>query len=538
MAVNVEKIDKTVPVITETTANTNTITIKATDEASGIIGYTVTENTTEPTSFTSYTSTKSLNVNVGNKTQGKTYYVWVKDAAGNVSTYKQVETTSVTPSVGNITFGTVTWSDGRASTTISTTSSYIIKYQKNSITGTWTSIERGETISGLLHGDKIYAKLVDSTDQASEGFAILEIRDTKSPIVTLASSNITTNSITIVASVQDNESGIKSDETYKFFIKETEQTDDLYVEKQNTSSSTYIATELKQNTSYTIKIEIKDQAGNVGSKTIEVKTLATYTVTLNKDSGVSSVSGAGIYSPGQEVTITATILDGYSWEKWTGTEEVTSQTYTFIMPEKDVEYTANTIPQFKNYSLKYKSYDWICPNGDDKKGTMTMRYVDISAENSKYLTSIETVGSQTGNVSAKNLLTGIYTDVQNVGKSLAATKSGITEHNTNTMTENVTMNFTFPTDSTEYSVQFSIYGSYQESGGSTQAWSYWHGNSGGGCNVFTISKDQLENVSKIYVDNTEKTFSKDADFKIYQSSVADKRKGLLTYSHTIKIIFE
>ena len=40
------------------------------------------------------------------------------------------------------------------------------------------------------------------------------------------------------------------------------------------------------------------------------------------------------------------------------------------------------------------------------------------------------------------------------------------------------------------------------------------------------------------VDNKEKTFSEDTDFTIYEASVADKRKGLHTYSHTIKIIFK
>ena len=214
MAVKVEKIDKTVPIITETTANTNTITIKATDEASGIIGYTVTENTTEPTSFTSCTSNKTLKVNVGNKTQGKTYYVWVKDAAGNVSAYKQVGTTSVTPSAGNITFGVANWNNGKASTTISTTSSYTIKYQKNSTTGTWIAIKNGGSISNLSHGDKIYAKLVDSTEQTNGNYAVLEIKDTvvpKSAIITISGTTTqTTLPIKLNAKVThtDNESEI------------------------------------------------------------------------------------------------------------------------------------------------------------------------------------------------------------------------------------------------------------------------------------------------------------------------------------------
>lgn len=214
MAVKVEKIDKIKPVITSATANTNTITIKATDEASGIIGYTVTENIADPTNFTSCTSTKSLSIDVGNKTQGKTYYVWVKDEAGNVSAYKQVGTTSVTPSVGNITFGTTNWKDGKVSTTISTTSSYTIKYQKNSTSGAWTTIANGGVVSNLLHGDKIYAKLVDSTEQSTGNYATLEIKDTTLPNnATITISGTTTQpslpaTLNVKVTHTDNESGI------------------------------------------------------------------------------------------------------------------------------------------------------------------------------------------------------------------------------------------------------------------------------------------------------------------------------------------
>lgn len=536
MAIKVEKIDKEKPIITETTADTNTITIKAKDEASGIIGYAVTENATKPTSFTSCTNLKNLNVSVGGKIQSKEYYVWVKDEAGNISEYKQIKTATIITAVGNITFSNVSWSGGKASTAISTTSNYMIKYQKNSVSGSWTTISNGETISGLVHGDKIYAKLEDRTGQSSGDYATFEVKDTIAPTATLTKGNVTTDSITVVASVADNESGISG--TYKFYIKETGKADSSYVEKQNTSSSTCIATGLNQNTSYTIKVEIKDIAGNVGSKTIEIKTLATYTVTLNRDEGVTSVSGAGTYSPGAKVTISAIVSSDYSWQKWTGEAEVTTQSYTFTMPEKNITFTANTISKYKKYSLKYKSYDWVCPDGDGKRGTMTMQYVNISAENSKYLTSVETLGTEEGSIMASGLVSETYTDVQNVGKSLTATKAGITEHLTNTMTENVTMNFSFPRETAECSAEFSIYGTYEETGGSTQTWSYWHGNSGGGCNVFTINKEQLKNISKIYVDNKEKTFSEDTDFTIYEASVADKRKGLHTYSHTIKIIFK
>ena len=92
----VTKIDKTKPVVTTATPTQTTIAIKATDEASGIIGYTVTTSTSTPSSFTAVTNTKSLSVTKSGLSSGTAYYVWVKDAAGNVSAYKAATTTKYT----------------------------------------------------------------------------------------------------------------------------------------------------------------------------------------------------------------------------------------------------------------------------------------------------------------------------------------------------------------------------------------------------------------------------------------------------------
>ena len=91
----VTKIDKTKPEITRLTPSTTSIVITATDEASGIIGYTVTTSTSIPalTSFTTVTNTKSLSITKTGLSQATTYYVWVKDEAGNISSYEEATTT-------------------------------------------------------------------------------------------------------------------------------------------------------------------------------------------------------------------------------------------------------------------------------------------------------------------------------------------------------------------------------------------------------------------------------------------------------------
>ena len=76
------------PIITEVIAAETTVTIKATDEASGIVGYNITTVDERPTEFIECENTTSLDVTIENKPQGITYYVWVKDAAGNISLSK------------------------------------------------------------------------------------------------------------------------------------------------------------------------------------------------------------------------------------------------------------------------------------------------------------------------------------------------------------------------------------------------------------------------------------------------------------------
>lgn len=67
----------------------------------------------------------------------------------------------------------------------------------------------------------------------------------------------------------------------------------------------------------------------------------TYTVTTQKGTGISAVTGGGSYKYGASVTIGATVSDGYAWSNWTGTSTQTTQSYTFTMPASNVTYTAN-----------------------------------------------------------------------------------------------------------------------------------------------------------------------------------------------------
>ena len=64
-------------------------------------------------------------------------------------------------------------------------------------------------------------------------------------------------------------------------------------------------------------------------------------MTVAKGEGISSVTGAGEYTPGTTVTINANLASNSVWINWTGYKSSTSKSYSFTMPEENVSFTAN-----------------------------------------------------------------------------------------------------------------------------------------------------------------------------------------------------
>ena len=161
----VTNIDKTRPIITEATATTNSISIKATDEESGIAGYAVTKTSEQPKSeeFTSVDSTKEFSITINNQIQGTTYYAWVRDQAGNVSEVKTLKTENVTNLIKdvNLTFSysTTEWTRGDVTVTANTTiSGYTLQTSTNG--QDWANVAT-RTYS---NNGQIYARLTDGTN--------------------------------------------------------------------------------------------------------------------------------------------------------------------------------------------------------------------------------------------------------------------------------------------------------------------------------------------------------------------------------------
>ena len=172
------------------------------------------------------------------------------------------------PVIGSIN-GKITWSTGSATLTLTTdVEGVTIQYRKNSESN-WTNYT--SAVPSLLHGDKVYARgIKDGETVINE--KEFKIQDTIAPTVTIANASSTTNSISATVTATDNEAGMGSSPQYTFYIKKTAETDSTYIQIGSSTSTSVTKGELEQNTSYTIKVEVTDVAGNKGQATKEITT--------------------------------------------------------------------------------------------------------------------------------------------------------------------------------------------------------------------------------------------------------------------------
>ena len=145
-----------------------------------------------------------------------------------------------------------------------TETEYQIQYQIGGITGTW--IDYTGPISGLKPGETVYPVLTDGFNLSDE--ASITIIEKTPPEVTITKGNIDTKSISVSVTSKDLESGMDENPTYYYYIKKSEEP--LYPEEPSyQGTNTYTFQNLTQDTSYDIKVAVKDKMNNEGSATIE-----------------------------------------------------------------------------------------------------------------------------------------------------------------------------------------------------------------------------------------------------------------------------
>lgn len=290
---------------------------------------------------------------------------------------------------GAIIFGEVTWENNKASIQISTNTEYMIEYQVNSTSGTWT---RGNVVTNLNHNDIIYARLTDGTEHGN--YTTLTIIDNIIPNVKLTTSVKSTTEITAEANATDNETGIDTNTTYEFYIKEESEDETKYKLIQETTSKTCSFTQLKAGNEYTIKVEVQDKAGNKATKT------ATETV----DSLPDGVSAGSI------------LFSGLTWTN--GTAEVLISTNTEYIIEYQVNGTSGTWikatePKADITATGLNHNDIIyarLTDGTSSGSYMTLTVVDLIKPDVDLVLNAENE-TITATANAKDLESGIGTDV-------------------------------------------------------------------------------------------------------------------------------
>lgn len=173
---------------------------------------------------------------------------------------------------GTIEFGTVTWQGaGTASTTVTTDTSYQIQYlilpedTEDIPTTGWQTTSNGGTIANIPNKSNVYARLWDGTNASD--YATLPVKDEIKPTInSFEATEITSNSIKVQATATDNESGLTSTNTYKFYLNDEETA------KGTSTDGTFTYENLSGLTPYKLRVEVYDNAGNKGESTINVTT--------------------------------------------------------------------------------------------------------------------------------------------------------------------------------------------------------------------------------------------------------------------------
>ena len=404
--------DTTKPTVTVTqqgsaTTNSIAVSVQATDNESGMIAnptYTYFIKKTTEQNYTQKESNQTNNYTFTGLDQETSYDIKVEvqgDKAGNKGegTLTGITTGKVTGGTeqGAITFGTPTWSEGQANIQVSTNTSYKIEYQLNTTTGNWTEIANNGTIQNISHNTTIYARLTDGNNHGDH--ASTTIKDTVNPTVTIQSLTAQDTTIQITAKGTDNETGINE---YIYSIKESTQEDSNYVEKTRNTTGTATIEGMEAGKTYTVKVEVTDNAGLTGNTTQDIKI---------KKLGISSEiisNNAGEYFGGVVSNYDSPTDAGIKWRIFYADEE-----NIYLIAAEGVE--AENLPHTKNGNY---------PSGGDERYPKTA-YVsyaimqeyqgsaDIDTKVKKWLSYVEEYPNNTNN-NMKAVAYMLDTEVWNV----------------------------------------------------------------------------------------------------------------------------
>ena len=354
----VTNIDTTKPIVKSLSVTTNTIKITATDEASGIYSYAISESETMPKTFTKLdNSTQVFNTVVENLKQSTKYYVWVKDVAGNISEVASTKTGTVpklTDANTTITKSPNDWTKQEVIATASTTEkNYTLQTKKDN--GEWQTTNTQK----FTENGTIYARLWDGTNAGEEIYKPITNIDKTAPTATnIEIKNVTPAGYDVyVYGVKDNGSGVNRVQFPTW--TEAKGQDDIQPNWQTGASSK--GTKQADGTTWVYHVNITDhktEAGEynthiyaydnlenvkcIGTKKITVPMVKiTYNENYVKDGTTNKQTVEKIYNT-ELGTLRTPTRTGYTFAGWfteaTGGTQISSTTKT---PVTDTTYYAH-----------------------------------------------------------------------------------------------------------------------------------------------------------------------------------------------------
>lgn len=258
---NIQNIDKTKPQITEVTATTNQIRIKAIDKESGIVGFAVTESTDKPNVFENCHETLILDTTVTGKKQGQTYYVWVKDKVGNISEYQVItlgEVKDITNADLRFEYSEESWTNQNVIVNI--IANVDIEGYTMQVSTDGVSWRDGNSYEFSKNGT-LYVILRDEVGQQGNTAASVTVQNidktppVKPSINNPTNGNATSQNFSLTITSTDSESGIAY---YEYSYDQVN-----WITYQNSASNSFVTTPFSAERNQLVYIRCFDKVGNV-----------------------------------------------------------------------------------------------------------------------------------------------------------------------------------------------------------------------------------------------------------------------------------
>ncbi len=377
---NVTNIDKLAPnTFTPTATSTTksiTVTASTTDAAaangsgsSGIAGYRFSKD--NGSTWTEYQTSGEYTWDKLPQTTNYTIKVEAKDNAGNVRQGSVSKGTGTVETATGGYFNPTYWTNGNVTVTLPAKSGFTTRYTIDGTKPTKDSTQYTGTFTVSSNCTITYL-YTDGTNIGGTGTLSVTNIDKLAPNTFTPTATSTTKSITVTASTTDaaaaNGSGSSGIAGYRF----SKDNGSTWTEYQ--TSGEYTWDKLPQTTNYTIKVEAKDNAGNVRQGSV------------SKGTGTVETATGGYFNPtywtNGNVTVTLPAKSGFT----------TRYTIDGTKPTKDSTQYTGTFTVSSNCTITYLYTDGTNIGGT---GTLSVTNIDKLAPNTFTPTATSTTKSIT-----------------------------------------------------------------------------------------------------------------------------------------------